>query len=352
MSAPVNLATLSRQELRAWLANSGHEGRERAMWAWLYRTGGQDLRLLRDAGMPGALIERLRRQTEVRWPGVASERASADGTRKWLVQFADGNQVETVWIPDRGRGTLCASSQAGCALACRFCHTGTQGLARNLGASEIVGQVAAAREFLGGSPGPGQALTNIVFMGMGEPLCNYEAVASAVRILADPDGLAFAKRHIAVSTAGIVPLMERCGRELGVSLAVSLHAVCDEVRDVLMPINRKYPLAELLRACRTYPNASNRQRILFVYTLLKGVNDSESDARELVRLLAGIPCKVNLVPFNPWPGAPYEASGPDRLRAFQRIVLDGAISVRIRATRGGDILAACGQLRAPQGAAG
>jgi 23S rRNA (adenine2503-C2)-methyltransferase len=291
--------------------------------------------------------ERLAEIYELRRPEISTALASADGTRKWLLRFADGQEVETVHIPEEDRGTLCVSSQVGCTLNCTFCHTGTQRLVRNLGAAEIVGQIMVARDALGEWPSPpeGRQLTNIVLMGMGEPLYNYDNVAAAVKIAMDPEGLAVSRRKITLSTAGVVPMMARVGAELGVNLAVSLHAVTDELRDRLVPLNRKYKIAELLDACRSYPGSSNARRITFEYVMLKGVNDSPAEARELVRLLKGIPAKVNLIPFNPWPGAPYECSTDTAIAAFSDIVFAAGYSAPVRTPRGRDISAACGQLK-------
>ena len=262
------------------------------------------------------------------------------------VEF-DGQEVETVHIPEEDRGTLCVSSQVGCTLTCSFCHTGTQRLVRNLTAGEILAQVVIVRDALGEWPSSREdrRVTNIVLMGMGEPLFNYENVAAALKIVMDPEGLAISRRKITLSTAGVVPMIHRCGGELGVNLAVSLHAVRDDVRDRLVPLNRKYPIAELLDACRGYPGSSNARRITFEYVMLKGVNDSPGDARELVRLLAGIPAKVNLIPFNAWPGAPYQCSSDEAIAAFSDIVFAAGYSAPVRTPRGRDILAACGQLK-------
>jgi 23S rRNA (adenine2503-C2)-methyltransferase len=256
-----------------------------------------------------------------------------------------------VYIPDpeEDRGAVCISSQVGCTLSCRFCHTGTQALARNLGAAEIVGQFMAARDAYGEWPSPKgetpRLLSTIVLMGMGEPLYNYENVAKAMRIAMDGEGIGLSRRRITLSTSGVVPMMDRCGAELAVNLAVSLHAVTDDLRDELVPLNRKYPIAELMAACRRYPAASNARRITFEYVMLRGINDTESEARELVRLIAGMPAKVNLIPFNPWPGSPYETSTPDAIDRFARIVNAAGFSAPVRTPRGRDILAACGQLR-------
>ena len=290
---------------------------------------------------------RLATRYELRRPALSHALVSADGTRKWLLRFDDGHEVETVHIPEEDRGTLCVSAQVGCTLTCSFCHTGTQRLVRNLTAAEIVAQVVVARDALGEWPSPplDRQLTNIVLMGMGEPLYNYDNVAAALQTVMDPEGLAISRRRITLSTAGVVPMLRRCGEELGVKLAVSLHAVRDDIRDVLVPLNRKYPIAELLDACRNYPGLSNARRITFEYVMLKGINDSPADARQLVRLLAGIPAKVNLIPFNPWPGAPYECSTAGAIKAFSDILFAAGYSAPVRTPRGRDILAACGQLK-------
>jgi 23S rRNA (adenine2503-C2)-methyltransferase len=280
-------------------------------------------------------------------PEISRGMNSQDGTRKWLLRFADAQEAECVHIPEEDRGTLCVSSQVGCTLTCKFCHTGTQKLVRNLDAGEIVGQVMLARDQLGEWPSPKdeRQLTNIVMMGMGEPLYNYENVAKAIKIVMDHEGLSISKRKITLSTAGVVPMIHRCGEELGVNLAISLHAVNDELRDVLVPINKKYPIAELLDACRSYPGSSNARRITFEYVMLAGVNDSPAEARELVRLLRGLPAKVNLIPFNPWPGAPFACSSTAAIKLFADIVNDAGYSSPVRTPRGRDILAACGQLK-------
>jgi 23S rRNA (adenine2503-C2)-methyltransferase len=280
-------------------------------------------------------------------PVISRPLGSVDGTRKWLLRFADGEEVETVHIPEEDRGTLCVSSQVGCTLTCSFCHTGTQRLVRNLTSEEIVGQVMVARDALGEWPSPqdDRQVTNIVLMGMGEPLYNYENVAAALKVVMDGEGLSISRRKITLSTSGVVPMIRRCGAELAVNLAVSLHAVRDDIRDRLVPLNRKYPIAELLEACRTYPGASNARRITFEYVMLKGINDSPADARELVRLVGGIPAKVNLIPFNPWPGAPYDCSPDAAIKAFSDIVFAAGYSAPVRTPRGRDILAACGQLK-------
>ena len=341
-----NLVGLGREALAAEVAAFGAEPfRARQLWHWIYQRGVTDFAAMTSLSKP--LRERLAAHYVLRRPAISRSLASIDGTRKWLLQFSDGEEVETVHIPEEERGTLCISSQVGCTLTCSFCHTGTQRLVRNLTAEEIVAQVMIARDALGEWPSPQdeRQVTNIVLMGMGEPLYNYESVAAALKTIMDPEGLSISRRKITLSTSGVVPMIRRCGEELAVNLAVSLHAVRDDIRDSLVPLNRKYPIAELLDACRTYPGASNARRITFEYVMLKGVNDSPSDARELVRLLAGIPAKVNLIPFNPWPGAPFECSSDAAIRAFSDIVFAAGYSAPVRTPRGRDILAACGQLK-------
>jgi len=341
-----NLLGLGRDALAAEMTGFGAEPfRARQLWHWIYHRGAGDFTGM--TSLAKGFRERLATRYELRRPTVSRALASADGTRKWLLRFADGQEVETVHIPEQDRGTLCVSSQVGCTLNCSFCHTGTQRLARNLTAAEIVAQVMVARDALGEWPSPkdDRQLTNIVLMGMGEPLYNYDNVAAALKTVMDPEGLAISRRRITLSTAGVVPMMRRCGAELGVKLAVSLHAVQDDVRDTLVPLNRKYPIAELLNACRNYPGLSNARRITFEYVMLKGVNDSPADARQLVRLLAGIPAKVNLIPFNPWPGAPYQCSPAAAIKAFSNILFAAGYSAPVRTPRGRDILAACGQLK-------
>ncbi|MEX2297616.1 MAG: 23S rRNA (adenine(2503)-C(2))-methyltransferase RlmN, partial [Dongiaceae bacterium] len=280
-------------------------------------------------------------------PMVTVDRRSIDGTRKWLLKFDDQQEVECVHIPEEDRGALCVSSQVGCTLTCKFCHTGTQRLVRNLSAAEIVGQVMLARDALGEWPSPpdGRQLSNIVMMGMGEPLYNYENVAKALRIVMDHEGIAISKRRITLSTAGVVPMIERAGKELGVNLAISLHAVTDEIRDMIVPINKKYPIAELMRACRDYPGLSNARRITFEYVMLKDVNDTPADARALIKLIEDVPAKVNLIPFNAWPGAPFECSDNATIERFSQILFDAGYAAPVRTPRGRDIMAACGQLK-------
>ncbi len=341
-----NLVGLDRNELAALMSDLGEPAfRARQLWHWIYHRGAVDFAAM--SNLAKDFRRRLAETCFVGRPEIALDRLSADGTRKWLLRQADGQDIETVHIPEEDRGTLCVSSQVGCTLTCKFCHTGTQRLVRNLAPEEILGQILTARDALGEWPSPkdGRLLSNIVMMGMGEPLYNFEAVAKALKIVMDGEGIAISKRRITLSTAGVVPLIERCGRELGVNLAISLHAVSDELRDRLVPINRKYPIAELLRACRDYPGLSNARRITFEYVMLKGVNDSPAEARQLVRLLAGIPAKVNLIPFNPWPQAGFERSAPEAIAAFSDILFAAGYASPVRTPRGEDIMAACGQLK-------
>lgn len=342
-----SLVGLGPDGLRPLLVGLGEDEalaglRARQLAHWLYYRGAGDFALM--TTLPARLRARLEERYSVARPSIVAEQRSSDGTRKWLLRFADGQEVETVFIPEADRGALCVSTQVGCTLSCRFCHTGTMPLVRNLGAAEIVAQMLVARDSLGEWPSgrPGRLLTNVVVMGMGEPLLNYEPTAAALRLAMDETGLALSRRRITVSTSGVVPRIEQCGRELGVGLAISLHAVRDDLRDNLVPINRKWNIAQLLEACRRYPA---RRPITFEYVMLAGVNDSDADARELVRLLRGIPAKVNLIPFNPWPGAPFVCSSNNRIRAFAAIVLAAGHASPVRTPRGQDILAACGQLR-------
>ncbi len=341
-----NLVGLGRTQLAGEMDAFGAEPfRVRQLWHWIYYRGATDFASM--TSLAKDFRERLSEHYVLRRPTVTQNLVSFDGTRKWLLRFADGQEIETVHIPEEDRGTLCVSSQVGCTLNCTFCHTGTQLLVRNLGAEEIVGQVMIARDVLGEWPSPknDRQLTNIVLMGMGEPLYNYENVAAALKIVMDPEGLAVSRRKITLSTAGVVPMIRRSGAELGVNLAISLHAVSDDIRDRLVPLNRKYPIAQLLDACRHYPGVSNARRITFEYAMLKGVNDSPADARELVRLIAGIPAKVNLIPFNPWRRAPYECSPEAAIKSFSDIVFAAGYSAPVRTPRGRDIFAACGQLK-------
>ena len=343
---PKNLVGLSREELLAEITGLGEPAfRARQLWHWVYARGATDFAAM--TSLSKDFRARLAGGYRIARPATALAQDSSDGTRKWLLRLEDGQEVECVHIPEAERGTLCVSSQVGCTLTCRFCHTGTQRLVRNLSAAEILGQVMLARDHFGEWPSPKEdrQLTNIVMMGMGEPLYNYDNIAKALKIVMDHEGLAISKRRITLSTAGVVPMMQRCGEELGVNLAVSLHAVTDEIRDKIVPLNRKYPLKDLLDACRAYPGVHNARRITFEYVMLKDVNDSPADARGLVRLLKDIPAKVNLIPFNPWPGAPYECSAPETVESFAQILLEGGLAAPIRRPRGQDIMAACGQLK-------
>ena len=341
-----NLVGLSREQLAEAVAAAGLEPfRTAQIWHWLYHRGVTDFAAMTTLAKP--VRQRLADHYSVARPTVVRDLKSVDGTRKWLARMPDGQEVESVHIPEEDRGTLCVSSQVGCTLTCRFCHTGTQRLVRNLDPAEIVGQVMLARDHLQewAVPPDGRMLSNIVMMGMGEPLYNYENVATALKIVMDGEGIAISRRRITLSTSGVVPAMRRCGAELNVNLAVSLHAVTDELRDRIVPINRKYPIAELLDACRTYPGVSNARRITFEYVMLKGVNDSLADAKELVRLLRGIPAKINLIPFNEWPGAPFECSSNSQIKRFGDFINDAGYASPVRTPRGRDILAACGQLK-------
>ncbi|RIK98113.1 MAG: 23S rRNA (adenine(2503)-C(2))-methyltransferase RlmN [Proteobacteria bacterium] len=357
--AQPSLVGLSRAELADCLGEVGVPPAQRRMrvqqlWHWIYVRGAQSFDAM--SNVSKELRARLAERYTLARPEVVVEQVSSDGTRKWLLRLPGEHpgerphEVECVYIPETDRGTLCVSSQVGCTLTCAFCHTGTQRLVRNLTPGEIVGQVMIARDRLGDwndrdTPSGGRLVTNIVMMGMGEPLYNFEAVRDALLIVADNEGIGISKRRITLSTSGVVPNIARTGAEIGVSLAISLHAVRDELRDVLVPINRKYPIAELLEACRTYPGVSNARRITFEYVMLKGVNDSLDDARQLVKLLKGIPAKINLIPFNPWPGTAYECSDWAQIEKFSEYVFNAGYSSPVRTPRGRDILAACGQLK-------
>ncbi len=358
-----NLVGLTREELSARLVPLGIEPfRAKQLWQWIYTKGVTDFAAMKNIKKEtqGLLAEHF----SIARAGVSRNAVSFDATQKWLLKYADGNEVETVFIPDSNRGTLCVSSQVGCTLSCTFCHTGTQRLVRNLTAGEIITQVLVARDGLGewsrypssgsrtpspeGRPrvtGDWRLVTNIVFMGMGEPLYNYEHLVRACRILLDGEGLAMSRRKITVSTSGVVPRIRDLAEDVGCNLAISLHAVTDELRDEIVPINRKYPIAELLEACRDYQARVRDRHIMFEYVMLAGVNDSEADARALVKLLKGIRSKVNLIPFNPWPGSIYQCSSNNRIHAFGRVLMEAGIATPIRKTRGQDILAACGQLK-------
>ncbi len=343
---------LSRPQLRAGLEAAGLDAkaaklRTSQIWNWVYNRGVTDIDAMANISKEARAI--IAAHFVVGRPEVTQAQVSSDGTRKWLLRFDDGNEAECVFIPDADRGTLCVSSQVGCTLNCRFCFTGTMKLVRNLTTSEIVGQVMLARDALGEWPtnGEGRLLTNIVMMGMGEPLYNFDNVRDALAIVMDNEGLGLSKRRITLSTSGVVPMMARAGTEIGVNLAVSLHAVTKEIRDEIVPINKRYGIEELLAACAAYPGANNARRITFEYVMLKDKNDSDADARELVRLIRkyDLPAKVNLIPFNPWPGSDYETSTPERVQAFSDIVFRGGISAPVRRPRGRDIMAACGQLK-------
>ncbi len=369
----VDLIGLSVAEIRSVLIEAGLEEkqgklRSKQLFHWMYHRGINDFALMTD--MSKTLRPWLAERFVIGRPEIVEAHLSEDGTRKWLLRSADAQDYEMVFIPDEDRGTLCISSQVGCTLNCRFCHTGTMRLVRNLTPGEIVGQVMLARDALGEWPkgvmdfaeegeaentkeynqaykSDGRLLTNIVLMGMGEPLYNFENVRDAMKIVMDGDGLALSRRRITLSTSGVVPMIARAGAEINVNLAISLHAVNKETRDEIVPLNRKYSIEELLQACADYPGANNARRITFEYVMLKDKNDSDQDARELVNLLRNydLPAKVNLIPFNPWPGSDYECSSPERIKAFSKIIFDAGISAPIRTPRGRDIMAACGQLK-------
>ena len=343
---PRDLLGMGAEDLEAAIVAAGlPKFRARQLWRWVWRHGLTSFEEMSDLGKP--VRQAFSEMFTLDRPAVTRRLTSSDGTIKWLLRFPDGNEAETVYIPDKERGTLCISSQVGCTLTCSFCHTGTQKLVRNLSVGEITGQVMLAMDELGDWPAgkPNRRLTNIVLMGMGEPLFNFVNVASAMRIIMSGEGVGVSKRRITLSTSGVVPEIARCGAELGVNLAISLHAVRDELRDELVPINRKYPLAELIEACRTYPGLSNARRITWEYVMLDGVNDSDEDCAALLRLIRGIPSKINLIPFNPWPGSPYECSSNRRIEAFAAKVLKAGYASPVRTPRGRDILAACGQLK-------
>ncbi len=357
--AKPSLVGLSRDELGACLGEIGVSARQQRMraqqlWHWLYVRGATSFEAMTNVSKD------LRMALDGRFtldrPEVVAEQISEDGTRKWLLRLPSGHaaerphEVECVYIPETDRGTLCVSSQVGCTLTCSFCHTGTQRLVRNLTAGEIVGQVMVARDRLGdwidrATPNGNRLVTNVVMMGMGEPLYNFDAVRDALSIVSDNEGIAISRRRITLSTSGVVPNIVRAGEEIGVMLAISLHAVRDDLRNELVPLNRKYPIRDLLDACRAYPGVSNARRITFEYVMLKGVNDSLDDAKALVRLLKGIPAKINLIPFNPWPGSAYECSDWDQIEKFSEYVFNAGYSSPVRTPRGRDILAACGQLK-------
>ena len=354
-----SLIGFSREELAARLGEIGVAPAQRKMrvqqlWHWMYVRGAQSFEAM--TSISKDMRKELEQHFTVARPEVVAEQISNDGTRKWLLRLPSGDklekahEVECVYIPETDRGTLCVSSQVGCTLNCSFCHTGTQRLVRNLTAGEIVGQIMVARDRLNDwidreTPNGNRLVTNVVMMGMGEPLYNFDAVRDALLIVADNEGIGISRRRITLSTSGVVPNIKRTGEEIGVMLAISLHAVRDELRNELVPLNRKYPIAELLQACRDYPGASNARRITFEYVMLKGVNDFLDDAKLLVKLLKGIPAKINLIPFNPWPGAVYECSDWQQIEKFSEYIFNAGYSSPVRTPRGRDILAACGQLK-------
>ena len=352
---PINLVGLTRDALQEALIKAGTPTKQVKMrlgqlWQWIYEKGVRDFEQMTNLSKDYRAL--LADHFVIAIPEVVSKQVSTDGTRKYLVRIAGGHEVETVYIPETDRGTLCISSQVGCTLTCSFCHTGTQKLVRNLTAGEIIGQVMLARDDLGEWPAPGRnpatsarLLSNIVLMGMGEPLYNFENVRDAMKIAMDPEGIQLSRRRITLSTSGVVPEIARTATEIGCLLAVSFHATTDEVRDKLVPINKRWNIEALLEALRDYPKASNSERITFEYVMLKGINDSDADAHRLVDLIKGIPAKVNLIPFNPWPGAPYERSSNNRINAFSEIVYQAGYASPVRKPRGEDIFAACGQLK-------
>ena len=341
-----SLLGLTKEELTGLLASHGYPPfRAKQIWGWIYVKGVTEFSQMQNVSKE--IRSWLDENYSITRPETSQDLQSTDGTRKWLLRMEDGREVETVFIPETDRGALCVSSQVGCTLACTFCHTGTMKLVRNLTPEEIVGQwmLARDREDEWGKSDAERRITNIVLMGMGEPLYNYENVKKAMLILMDQDGVALSKRRITLSTSGVIQEIEACGRDLEVNLAISLHATTNELRNEIVPINKKYPLEQLMQACRDYPGASNSRRITFEYVMLKGVNDSPEDAHRLVKMLKGIHAKVNLIPFNPWPNSPYECSSNNRIHAFGRIIMAAGYSSPIRKTRGDDILAACGQLK-------
>ena len=352
---PINLVGLTREALKEALITAGSPEKQVKMrlgqlWQWIYEKGVRDFEQMTNLSKDYRAF--LAEHFVIAIPEVVSKQVSRDGTRKYLVRIAGGHEVETVYIPESDRGTLCISSQVGCTLTCSFCHTGTQKLVRNLTAGEIIGQVMLARDDLGEWPAPGRnpatsarLLSNIVLMGMGEPLYNFENVRDAMKIAMDPEGIQLSRRRITLSTSGVVPEIARTATEIGCLFAVSFHATTDAVRDKLVPINKRWNIEVLLDALRDYPKASNSERITFEYVMLKGINDSDADAHRLVELIKGIPAKVNLIPFNPWPGAPYERSSNNRINAFSEIVYQAGYASPVRKPRGEDIFAACGQLK-------
>lgn len=351
---PINLVGLTRDALREVLIAHGTPEKQAKMrvgqiWQWIYEKGVRNFSDMTNLAKPYRAL--LAEQFVIQVPEVVSKQVSLDGTRKYLMRIAGGHEVETVYIPEEDRGTLCISSQVGCTLTCSFCHTGTQKLVRNLTAGEIIGQVLVARDDLGEWPEIGapknetRLLSNIVLMGMGEPLYNFDNVRDAMKIAMDPEGISLSRRRITLSTSGVVPEIAKTAQEIGCQLAISFHATTDEVRDKLVPINKRWNIAELLDALRTYPKVSNSERITFEYVMLKDVNDTNEDARRLIKLIKGIPAKINLIPFNEWPGSPYQRSDWDRIQAFADIIYKAGYASPIRTPRGEDIMAACGQLK-------
>ena len=351
---PMNLVGLTRAQMRDVLIEHGTPEQQTKMrvgqiWQWIYEKGVRDFAVM--SNLAKTYRAELAEHFVIEVPEVVSKQVSLDGTRKYLMRIAGGHEVETVYIPEEDRGTLCISSQVGCTLTCSFCHTGTQKLVRNLTTAEIIGQVLVARDDLGEWPEQGapknetRLLSNIVLMGMGEPLYNFDNVRDAMKIAMDPEGISLSRRRITLSTSGVVPEIAKTAQEIGCQLAISFHATTDEVRDKLVPINKKWNIAELLDALRTYPKVSNSERITFEYVMLKDVNDTDADARRLVKLIKGIPAKINLIPFNEWPGSPYERSDWSRIEAFADIIYKAGYASPIRTPRGEDIMAACGQLK-------
>ena len=351
---PMNLVGLTRAQMRDVLIEHGTPEKQAKMrvgqiWQWIYEKGVRDFAVM--SNLAKTYRAELAEHFVIEVPEVVSKQVSLDGTRKYLMRIAGGHEVETVYIPEEDRGTLCISSQVGCTLTCSFCHTGTQKLVRNLTTAEITGQVLVARDDLGEWPEQGapknetRLLSNIVLMGMGEPLYNFDNVRDAMKIAMDPEGISLSRRRITLSTSGVVPEIAKTAQEIGCQLAISFHATTDEVRDKLVPINKKWNITELLDALRTYPKVSNSERITFEYVMLKDVNDTDADARRLVKLIKGIPAKINLIPFNEWPGSPYERSDWSRIEAFADIIYKAGYASPIRTPRGEDIMAACGQLK-------
>ena len=351
VSGSKNLVGLSRPELAEALQAIGIPEKQTKMrvgqvWQWMYHKGARSFDEMTNISKD--IRASLSETYTIERPEIVTKQVSEDGTRKYLLKIGGGHEVETVFIPDADRGTLCISSQIGCTLTCSFCHTGTQKLVRNLTPAEIVGQILVARDDLeewGTPPGDKRKITNIVLMGMGEPLYNTDNVRDAMKITMDGEGIALSRRRITLSTSGVVPEIVRAGEEIGCMLAISFHATTDDVRDTLVPINKRWKINELLEACRNWPRLSNSERITFEYVMLKGVNDTDEDAHRLINLIRGIPAKINLIPFNPWPGSPYERSSNNRIRAFAKIVNDAGYASPVRTPRGEDIMAACGQLK-------